>query len=329
MEVKDKIQLTTEQFQVGLAQLLRTYAGAGLKRFNKSGGRALPADIQKQLAHWQSAQSTDQSSHADSAVSVSSQATGSDLLDRSLSDVSANDRSTSETVSGTSARPAARAAAQVGQQTIDVPAVAAPLGQWQTPALDLAERQARLTELDSQVRACRKCDELVCYRRQTVFGEGNLRPRVCFYGEAPGADEDAQGRPFVGAAGKLLTDIIRAMRLTREEVYILNSLKCRPPQNRTPLPDEVDNCRPYALAQLEILQPEYIVLLGAVAVRSVLQSTEPVGRLRGRFHRFHGAKVLVTYHPAYLLRNAEAKKLVWADVQLVMRGLAAGSSSSS
>ena len=193
--------------------------------------------------------------------------------------------------------------------------------QWQMPALGMAEREQRLAELNAQVRACRKCEELVCYRRQTVFGEGDLRPRVCFYGEAPGADEDAQGRPFVGAAGKLLTDIIRAMRLTREEVYILNSLKCRPPQNRTPLPQEVENCRPYALAQLEILQPEFIILLGAVAVRSVLQSTDSVGRLRGRFHQFHGARVLVTYHPAYLLRNADAKKLVWADVQLVMREL--------
>lgn len=199
--------------------------------------------------------------------------------------------------------------------------IASPTLQWQLPNLPDDVRAAKLELLSEQVKACRKCTELVCYRRQTVFGEGNIRPKVCFFGEAPGADEDAQGRPFVGAAGRLLTDIIKAMRLSREEVYILNSLKCRPPQNRTPLPEEVENCRPYALTQLELLQPEYIILLGAVAVRSLLQSGDPVGRLRGRFHHFHGAKVLVTYHPAYLLRTPEAKKLVWADVQMVMREL--------
>ncbi len=184
--------------------------------------------------------------------------------------------------------------------------------QWQLPSMDDATRLAKLEALNEQVKACRKCEELVCYRRQTVFGEGHIRPKVCFFGEAPGADEDAQGRPFVGAAGRLLSDIIRAMRMTREEVYILNSLKCRPPQNRTPVPEEISNCRPFALTQLEILQPEFIVLLGAVAVRSVLQTDESVGRLRGRFHHFHGARVVVTYHPAYLLRTPEAKKLCGA-----------------
>lgn len=194
-------------------------------------------------------------------------------------------------------------------------------GGWQLPVLSIDERASKLDDLDRQVKSCRLCQELIAYRRQTVFGEGSLRPRVCFYGEAPGADEDAQGRPFVGAAGKLLNDIISAMKLKREEVYILNSLKCRPPQNRTPVPDEVDNCRPFAHQQLEVLQPEFLILLGAVAVRSVLQSTESVGRLRGRFHRFHGSRVLVTYHPAYLLRTPAAKKMVWEDVQLVMREL--------
>lgn len=187
--------------------------------------------------------------------------------------------------------------------------------------MDDAVRLTKLEALNEQVKACRKCAELVCYRRQTVFGEGHIRPKVCFFGEAPGADEDAQGRPFVGAAGRKLDDIIRAMKLKREEVYILNSLKCRPPQNRTPVPEEINNCRPFALTQLEILQPEFIVLLGSVAVRSVLQTEESVGRLRGRFHHYHGARVVVTYHPAYLLRTPEAKKLVWSDVQMVMREL--------
>ncbi len=207
------------------------------------------------------------------------------------------------------------------QLSLEMPAASGPALQWQLPNMADDVRLAKLQALDEQVKACRKCAELVCYRRQTVFGEGLIRPKVCFFGEAPGADEDAQGRPFVGAAGRLLNDIIRAMRLTREEVYILNSLKCRPPQNRTPLPEEVNNCRPFALTQLEILQPEFIILLGAVAVRSVLQTDDSVGRLRGRFHHFHGARVVVTYHPAYLLRTPEAKKLVWADVQMVMREL--------
>ncbi|MCC6510720.1 MAG: uracil-DNA glycosylase [Pirellulaceae bacterium] len=239
----------------------------------------------------------------------------------------ATDRLATQKIGPVAAPIAAPAAEPVAELSAEpkVARVSLPLtvSTWQLPNLPESERLEKLNHLNTQVQACRKCEELVCYRRQTVFGEGKLQPRVCFFGEAPGADEDQQGRPFVGAAGKLLMDIIKAMRLSREEVYILNSLKCRPPQNRTPLPEEVDNCRPYALTQLEILQPEFIILLGAVAVQSVLQSTESVGRLRGRFHHFHGARVLVTYHPAYLLRNADAKKLVWADVQMVMRELEA------
>ncbi len=216
-----------------------------------------------------------------------------------------------------SAQPAAKLQGLLPQEDSEP----LPVVPWQLPDLPDDQRRIKLDALEEQVKACRKCTELVCYRRQTVFGEGLIRPKVCFFGEAPGADEDAQGRPFVGAAGRLLNDIIRAMRLTREEVYILNSLKCRPPQNRTPLPEEIANCRPFALTQLEILQPQFIILLGAVAVRSVLQTDDSVGRLRGRFHQFHGARVVVTYHPAYLLRTPEAKKLVWSDVQMVMREL--------
>jgi uracil-DNA glycosylase len=194
-------------------------------------------------------------------------------------------------------------------------------GNWELPQLPVAEREAQLAAVNAEVVACRRCTDIVCYRRRTVLGEGHLQPKVCFFGEAPGADEDEQGRPFVGAAGQLLDKIIGAMRLRREEVYILNALKCRPPQNRTPLPDEIEHCRGYALRQLDILQPEYLILLGSVAVRSVLNSTESIGRLRGRFHQFKQSKVLVTYHPAYLLRAPDAKKLVWEDVQLVMRAM--------
>lgn len=202
------------------------------------------------------------------------------------------------------------------------PAPAAPAPQfsnWQLPVLTLDQREQNFADLKKRVAACTKCRELVTYRTQTVFGDGTLQPKVCFFGEAPGADEDKQGIPFVGKAGQLLDKIIEATTLRRpDDVYILNSLRCRPPSNRTPTPEEVENCRPFFELQLEVLQPQYIVCLGAVAVRAILQRTESVGMLRGKFHAFRGAKVLVTYHPAYLLRNPDAKKLVWEDMQILM-----------
>ena len=192
---------------------------------------------------------------------------------------------------------------------------------WSLPSLDIQERQTHFDVLNNEVKSCRKCADIVCFRQQTVFGAGPLQPTVCFMGEAPGADEDRTGQPFVGRAGQLLTKIIEAMQLKREEVFILNALKCRPPQNRTPVPDEIDNCHPYVEAQLEILQPKFIVCLGAVAVRSLLGLNLPVGSLRGRFHQYRQARVVVTYHPSYLLRNESAKKLVWQDMQMLMREL--------
>ena len=192
---------------------------------------------------------------------------------------------------------------------------------WSLPTLNVAERQMRFDAINDEVKACRLCADIVCYRQQTVFGTGPLKPIVCFMGEAPGADEDRQGVPFVGRAGQLLSKIIEAMQLKREEVFILNALKCRPPQNRTPVPEEIENCHPFVAQQLSILQPPYIVCLGAVAVRSLLGSTLSVGSLRGRFHHYRQAKVVVTYHPSYLLRNESAKKLVWQDMQMLMREL--------
>ncbi len=189
---------------------------------------------------------------------------------------------------------------------------------WSLPVLSEAERQDRLGPLNAEVQACRNCTDIVSYRQQTVFGTGNLKPRLCFMGEAPGADEDRQGVPFVGRAGQLLTKIIAAMQLSRDDVYILNALKCRPPQNRTPVPEEIEACRHFVEQQLEILQPEYIVCLGAVSVRSILQSNQSIGRLRGRLHSYRGAKVVVTYHPSYLLRNESAKRLVWDDMKMLM-----------
>ncbi len=184
--------------------------------------------------------------------------------------------------------------------------------------LGLAERQQALAKLQEEVAVCSKCLELADRRTQTVFGVGNPQARLCFLGEAPGADEDRQGEPFVGRAGKLLTRIIEACQMTREEVYILNVLKCRPPGNRAPLPLEADNCRSFLDRQLEIIRPEFLVCLGASAAQTLLQTTEPIGRLRGRFYRYRGIRVLATYHPAYLLRTPSAKRPVWEDMKLLM-----------
>lgn len=180
------------------------------------------------------------------------------------------------------------------------------------------QREQRLTQLAAQVADCVRCEALACARTQTVFGEGNPEARVCFFGEAPGADEDRMGRPFVGKAGQLLTKMIEACQFAREDVYILNTVKCRPPGNRNPEPTEIDNCREYFETQLELVQPEYIVCLGLVAAQSLLNSKLSVGKLRGRFHAYRNSKVLVTYHPAYLLRNPSAKRMAWQDLQIML-----------
>jgi uracil-DNA glycosylase family 4 len=185
--------------------------------------------------------------------------------------------------------------------------------------LPIEERLELLAPVRNKVAACTRCKELAACRTQTVFGVGNIRPRLCFFGEAPGADEDKQGEPFVGRAGQLLDKIIEAMTLKREDVYILNTLKCRPPSNRTPLPDEVENCREYFTRQLEILRPEFLVCLGACAAQSLLRTKESIGKLRGVSHDYRGIKVYATYHPAYLLRNPPAKRDVWEDMKIVMK----------
>jgi uracil-DNA glycosylase len=187
------------------------------------------------------------------------------------------------------------------------------------PAAPGDDCAAALAQVARRVSACVRCAELARTRTQTVFGDGNPHARLVFMGEAPGADEDRQGKPFVGRAGQLLTDIIeKGMKLPRKDVYILNTLKCRPPGNRTPAPDEVANCREYLDGQLAIIQPRFICCLGAVAAQSLLDTTVSIGKLRGRLHDFHGIKVLCTYHPAYLLRNPDAKRLVWDDIRLLM-----------
>jgi uracil-DNA glycosylase family 4 len=186
------------------------------------------------------------------------------------------------------------------------------------PLAGQTERQAALDAESCDVAKCVLCPVLVRNRSRTVYGVGTPMPRVVFFGEAPGADEDRQGEPFVGRAGQLLTKIIEACGWQRSDVYIMNTLKCRPPDNRTPEPDEVANCRPYWERQLEILQPEYIVCAGAVAAQTLLETADAIGRLRGRFHQYRGSKVLATYHPSYLLRNPDAKKYVWDDMKMLL-----------
>jgi DNA polymerase len=178
---------------------------------------------------------------------------------------------------------------------------------------------ARLEVIRQEVVGCTRCPELASTRTQTVFGVGNPQARLCFLGEAPGADEDKRGEPFVGRAGQLLTKIIEACTLKREDVYILNVLKCRPPDNRTPLPDEVANCRGYLDRQLEVIRPEFICCLGGVAAQRLLDTTDTIGRLRKRFFERGGIKIICTYHPAYLLRNPAAKREVWDDMKMLMR----------
>jgi uracil-DNA glycosylase len=187
------------------------------------------------------------------------------------------------------------------------------------PPTAAVTREAALAAVACDVAACARCTELASTRTQTVFGDGNPHARLVFCGEAPGADEDRIGKPFVGRAGQLLTDIIvKGMKMRREDVYILNILRCRPPGNRTPLPAEAANCREYLDRQLAIIQPQFLCCLGAVAAQNLLATDLSIGKLRGRVHDLNGVKVVCTYHPAYLLRNPDAKKFVWDDIKMLM-----------
>ncbi len=183
------------------------------------------------------------------------------------------------------------------------------------------EREDELRKLAARVARCTRCAELAETRTQTVFGVGNPEARILFLGEAPGAEEDRQGEPFVGAAGQLLNRILEASHLARGDVYICNILRCRPPGNRAPQPDEAANCREYLDRQIEIVDPEYIICLGSVAAKNLLGLPDSIGKLRGRWLQYGRARVLCTYHPAYLLRNPAAKKDVWEDMKFLMREL--------
>ena len=176
-----------------------------------------------------------------------------------------------------------------------------------------------LEDLRADIGDCQRC-KLCSGRTHLVFGVGNPRAALMFVGEGPGRDEDLQGEPFVGRAGQLLTDIItKGMGLKREDVYIANVVKCRPPDNRNPEPDEVAACEPFLKKQIDLIRPKIIVGLGKFAVQTLLQSKIPITKLRGNWHSYHGIKLMPTFHPAYLLRNPADKKLVWEDIKKVIQ----------
>ena len=190
------------------------------------------------------------------------------------------------------------------------------------PAVAAEDRPEHLAILAREVAACVQCPLLAATRTQTVFGSGAPTARLMFVGEAPGAEEDRTGEPFVGRAGQLLTDMItKGMGLTRDEVYIANVLKSRPPENRNPLPDEVAHCLPFLERQIDIIRPAFLCLLGKVSASALLETALPLGRLRGRWHRYRGIPTIVTYHPSYLLRTPSAKKDAWEDLQILMKAM--------
>jgi DNA polymerase len=202
--------------------------------------------------------------------------------------------------------------------------VSHPSSLFEAPPADIPSpdvRRQELTVLAQVVSACTRCSELASTRKQTVFGVGRVDPDVCFVGEAPGADEDAQGEPFVGAAGQLLNKIIAACGMKREDVYICNILRCRPPGNRLPMPDEAAHCREFLEKQLDLVRPRFLCALGACAAQNLLGTTLSIGKLRGQIHTYRGIPVLCTYHPAYLLRSPDKKKDVWQDMKKLMAKL--------
>ncbi|WP_439631232.1 uracil-DNA glycosylase [Gemmata sp.] len=189
------------------------------------------------------------------------------------------------------------------------------------PPDPLAERKRELTVLAREVAGCNRCEGLFSTRTQTVFGVGPTDPDVAFVGEAPGADEDRTGEPFVGKAGQLLTRIINGCGFKREEVYIFNTLKCRPPGNRTPTPEECDNCRPFFERQFDLVRPRHVVALGGTAAKSLLNTSTGITRLRGKLYEFRGVPLVCTFHPSALLRDESGamKRDVWEDMKLLLR----------
>jgi uracil-DNA glycosylase family 4 len=190
----------------------------------------------------------------------------------------------------------------------------------ETPLSIIQDKPAALQAIREDIGDCTRC-RLHKGRKNIVFGVGNVHAELMFVGEGPGADEDEQGEPFVGRAGQLLNNMISAMGLNREDVYIANVVKCRPPSNRTPEKDECDTCSPFLMRQIAVIQPKAIVALGAVAAKNLLAMNDSMANLRGRWYDFRGSKLAVTYHPAYLLRDPRQKKETWKDLQMVMKYL--------
>ena len=179
-------------------------------------------------------------------------------------------------------------------------------------------RVLSLTEIREEIGDCTRCKLHTQGRKQIVFGVGDPNADLMFVGEAPGADEDAQGEPFVGRAGQLLTKMIAAMGFARGEVYIANVIKCRPPENRNPDPDEVASCEPFLFQQIDTIRPKVIVALGSFAAKALLKTQDPISRLRGRVYAYHGAKLIPTFHPSFLLRSPNQKKYAWDDLKLAL-----------
>jgi uracil-DNA glycosylase len=215
-------------------------------------------------------------------------------------------------------RPVEEGAALALAAAESAPEVNAPA--METPLPVIQDKAAALRAIREDIGDCTRC-RLHKGRTNIVFGVGNINADLMFVGEGPGADEDAQGEPFVGRAGQLLNNMISAMGLQREDVYIANVVKCRPPGNRTPEKDECDICSPFLLRQIAVIQPKVIVALGAVAAKNLLAVNDSMANLRGRWYDFRGARLAVTYHPAYLLRDPRQKKEAWKDLQMVMKYL--------
>ena len=299
-----------------VAQLLQHLTAAGVTHIPK-------VELQKRVAV----------ATADGTVVVSGPATGPVRTQGAAAGAAGGATAGAAATRGASAaartappvKPLRRAAGLLAAEELEPSAVRIPERLPQVDAvlagsLETAdEREGAMCALRGVVAGCQRCPELASRRRQTVFGTGSVTAKILLIGEAPGQEEDESGQPFVGAAGQLLDRILIASQLRRDDLYICNVLRCRPPGNRTPHPQEAANCREFLDAQIQLVNPQYIICLGAVAAQNLLGVTTPIGRMRGQFYSHGSAKVLCTYHPSYLLRNTDAKKLVWEDMKFFMK----------
>jgi DNA polymerase len=225
-------------------------------------------------------------------------------------------------VTGFSRDPKWRMSADARAARVEAGPAAAAAANATAGDLDSVHATETLEVIREDLGACERCKLFTLGRKQIVFGTGNPNAELMFVGEAPGADEDDQGVPFIGRAGQLLTKIIESIGLSRDDVYIANVIKCRPPGNRNPEPDEIAECEPFLLRQIHSVRPKVIVALGTFAAHALLRTDAPISRLRGTFHDYQGAKLLPTFHPAYLLRSPERKRDVWEDMKKVRAALA-------